>query len=506
MFRHTLRLVHCTVADALATARCLNARIEDQRVDGVAHSAFREWLQAGEGRAEQALPIVLGDTQVDFSVLRVVLTAGDRANSVQFTTRALELSIHPQAAMRQTALFALGRVVPLDDESLVARAISTLGQAVESSPSDGERAVAAEAILWLLQRAPGRLASRVEPIVITASESRAASMRRVLASGLFRHRDAFTTAMTDAVFSALRHTKATESETIADVDSLLYVWDIDGDRHRVCSLCESLFTHKHDALSIDDLGNLRHRLGEADGRLLGWYAFSFLSTANDRLCEAAAELLPYREARRGIDIDLSSTVPDDPAWILFLARKVLGYCLFKKECAAGLLMSCLRAVRDEDRDELETLILDCFLINYLDAIESFEEALAPQDAAASSVKRLAQKLRSYVRDLEELGTCPAFRPSERERHLQAYRLRDFWQDVEKMAEEQSILSLVGHKSILLYGTASIAHLRGSDGTTHRQEMRLVEHQHIAEFPRLDAIDPVALRFALNQFKSERPPS
>ena len=115
-------------------------------------------------------------------------------------------------------------------------------------------------------------------------------------------------------------------------------------------------------------------------------------------------------------------------------------------------------------------------------------------------------MRRYVGDLERLGTCSSFTPSERERHLQAYRHRDVMQDVHKKAEQNSIFSLIAHKSILLYGSTSVAHVRGVDGNTHRQEMRLAEHKHFFEYPRLSVIDPVGLHFRINRFKGERPPS
>ena len=80
------------------------------------------------------------------------------------------------------------------------------------------------------------------------------------------------------------------------------------------------------------------------------------------------------------------------------------------------------------------------------------------------------------------------------------------QDVHKKAEQKSIFSFVAHKSILLYGSASVANIQDADGKTHRQEMRFAEHQHFFEFPRLSVIDPVGLHFRINRFKSERPPS
>ena len=76
LFRRTLGRINCAVADALATVRSVNTRLENGRVDGTAHYAFDEWLQASDGRPEQALQLVLRDTDTDRSILRAVLTAG----------------------------------------------------------------------------------------------------------------------------------------------------------------------------------------------------------------------------------------------------------------------------------------------------------------------------------------------------------------------------------------------------------------------------------------------
>ena len=191
--------------------------------------------------------------------------------------------------------------------------------------------------------------------------------------------------MIDAIFSALGHADLTELDTINNLDAVLYQWDIDADRDRIFTLIQSLLTRQADPPSVSQLDGFRHKLGEAEGQLLGWYVFSLLSSGDDRLCEAAAELLPYKEARPGIDIDLSATAPR-AEWVPYLARKVMAYCLFKRECAAGLLLACLRAVSDEHRNELEDDILDSFLINYLHAIEFFETAvtLATQRNAQST--------------------------------------------------------------------------------------------------------------------------
>ena len=505
VFQRTLPLIDCDVSDAVAAVNSVNRRLTIAGVAATAHPALHGWLQEEVSRPKQALSLVMRDSTPNDGVLRAVLTAGGETDPDEFTSQAVTLSLDPSPTTREAALFALGRIVPLDNDTLLDRTLKRLEQAVTTPATECETQAAVETALAFFERAPDRLASKVEPIIVRVSAEVSPSIRNALALGLLRHRAILSTNMIDAIFSALGHADVTELETVSNIDLVLYHWDVDADRDRVCTLIQSLLTHHDNPLSVSNLDNFRHRLAEAEAQLLGWYVFSLLSSGDDRLCEAAAELLPYKEARPGIDIDLSATTLAS-GWIPYLARKVLAYCLLKKECAAGLLLSCLRAVCEEHRDQLERDILDSFLINYLDSIEFFKSAVAAGDPAKRSIERLARRLKSYERDLERIGTCASFTPSERERRLQAYRHRDFMQDVHKKAEQKSIFSLVAHKSILLYGSASIANVQGADGNTHRQEMRFAELQHSFEFPRLYVIDPVGLHFRINRFKAEGPPS
>ena len=142
--------------------------------------------------------------------------------------------------------------------------------------------------------------------------------------------------------------------------------------------------------------------------MLGWYAVSLLLTGDHRLCMAADRLLPYNQIRDGLDINLAPFSLTSP-WILFLARKILGYCLMKKEATAALLPSCLRAIPEEKRPELDELVLHYFLINYISAIDWLEVAVSPTDRALQSVERLSRSLASYVHELERAGALPRIR-------------------------------------------------------------------------------------------------
>ena len=311
--------------------------------------------------------------------------------------------------------------------------------------------------------------------------------------------------MSDASFEALRLADKQDADTIREIDLLLYQSDLDADRKRVLEFLKALLAHGDDSIEIDQLRNFRHNLKSASGELLGWYVVSLLLTGDHKLCNAAFNLLPYQETRDGLDIDLAP-FSLGPSWIPYLARKVLGYCLATRESAAALLLSCLRSVSENERAELEGLIMDHFLLNYLTVIEWFESAISQNDPAKESVDRLSVSLKRYLNDLSHSGICDAFAPSERERQLQRNRDEDLWRDIHKKAQEHSILSTIAHTETVLYGSGSIAYVYDKDNNgPRREEIPFITHEHSAEYPRLYALDPVGLNYASSRFRSEPPP-
>lgn len=496
----------CSVSDATATCDKLFQKAGNDLTAPLVFKALREWMQESPGRALQGLAQLRLNIETQARLVRPVLLAGAVHNATKFAEEAFDLSYHPQTFARAEALWTLGRLVPEDNDQLLHRAIKRFADAIESPLTDSETAIAVEAALHLLERIGDGVAGDVERLLKRACQSPNPATRHALADGLQLHRSKYTDAMIDATFEALQQTNKHDSLTIKAIDHILYRWNIDEDRQRVLTLLMNLLSNEDDAIEIEALRDFRHRLGDEDGEVLGWYVVALLLTGNDQLGLAAARLLPVTKTPDRIDIDLTQFGLTSP-WVLFLARKILGYCLMNQRCAAWLLLSCLRAVADQDRPAIENLILHCFLLNYLGAIDWFKSAVSPNDPAKESVNRLSNALESYVSELQRLGTCPAFAPSERERQLQGYHQADFWRKAQKKADEGSILSIVGRKATLLYGAASIAYVYKNEGTgPQRLEIAMAAHEVSVEFPRLHAIDPIGLSFATSGFRSERPPS
>lgn len=506
VFQHvfclTLPLIHCQAESAMTAS----IQVCRKAGTGLAYEALRKWFQRSSKRTEEGLAVIDRDMDNQTGTTRPLLLAGAEQDAEMYTGVALQLSEQSRPHIRSDALWALGRVVPKDDDYLLRRALSRFTEVVAAPHSDQDTAVAIEAVLHLHHRTDGKLLDDVQSLLEKACKSPTPVIRQSLANSLQNYQSAFSEPMIDATFSALQTVNKEEISTVQTIDFLLCQLDMDNDRERILRFLVNLLGRQDDAFELHELGSFLHHIQNETGEILGWFAVSLLLTGDVRLCAVAKQILPYNETRQGLDIDLSLFALE-ASWLAYLSRKIIGYCLIKKESTAALLLSCLRAAPESECTEIENLIYDYFLMNYLTGIECFENAISENDPARKSVRHLSVKLKSYMDSLRKLGKCQAFKPNERERQLQGYRQADFLRNIQKQAYESSILPLVAHKVDILYGTASIAYVYAGDGDgPHRQEISMASHEHTVEIPRLDTVDPVGLQFTVYRFRLESPPT
>ena len=506
VFCDTLPHIDCSAEAAARACDHIFARAGNDGTAGLVYSSLTQWFRQIPARADEGLALVRHDPESQRQLVRPVLLAGTTHDADRYVEEAFNLSSDARSPVRLDALLALAQIVPAEDAAVLTRTFDHLDQVVQAPVSDHDTAIVVEAAVTLLHRSDGRSAPAVEPLLQKACRHRTTETRFALANGLLFHRNHFTEAMIDATLSALAYTDKHDIHTNGVIDSILHQWELDADRTRVLGFLANLLTQKDEPLDLETLSSFRHRLRDQPGDVLGWYLVSLLLTGDCALCAAAGHLLPLKEAPRGLDIDLAPFSLTPPR-LLYLARKILGYCILNKESAAALLLSCLRTVTDQDRAKLEELVFRHFCLNYLTAIDWFESAISDHDRAKQSVNRLSSKLREYVVELERQGTCAAFEPSDRERRLQGYREADFQRRVHKKAEQGSLLWSLAAKATILYGTSSIAYVyTDADSEPHRQEVAMRSFEYLLEFPRLEAIDPVGFQYHIRVFRSESPPS
>ena len=505
-FRQVLPLIDCR-AEAAATA-CGNMfeRLDGDGAAGFVYDSLSQWFRRDPARAEECLTLIDRNPTTHRRLVRPVLLAGATHEADRYVQDAFRLSNDPSSPVRLDALWSLGRIVPADNDPLITRTLKRFNEVIDAPDSDEDTPIVVEAALDLHRRTDGRIVDAVESLLEEVSRSRTPSSRFALATGLLDHRHHYSEAMIDATLAALQYTTKDEIHTAKTIDRILYSWDLDSDRRRILAYLVELFGQGEDALDFETLSDFRHQLRDQPGRMLGWYVVSLLLTGKHALCTAAEHLLPFNETRAGLDIDLSP-FSLSPRWVLYLGRKILGYGILHMESVAALLLSCLRAMPEPDRAELEELVYGHFLMNYPNAIDCFEAAVSDGDKAKQSVDQLLSRLREYVAELERHGFCPAFQPSERERQLQGYRQADYSHAVHKEAEQGSLLSALVHKAPVLYGTSAIFYVQRDPATEPgRQEVAMRAVGRSFAFPQLENIDPVGLQYNIHVFRAEPPPS
>ena len=506
-FCETLPRIDCDVRDAVETSAILFERAGNDMTAGFVFEALREWFAQRLERTENGLRLIWSNPKAPPGVAHSVLLAGARHDVRKYAIEALDLTRQPHSPARLGAIAALGGIRLDQHEDLLLQAVHCLEEAIEIPSSDSSAASAIQAALELLGRIGPSRVDLVEPLVLKASARPAVNTICVITRGLQINHTLYTEDMVDTSLSAIAEFDKHVPVTIDQVDSMLYHWDIDGDRQRILRFLARLLGPKGEtAFDFSKLKSFSHKMRESRGDILGWYVVSLLLTGRRELCSAALELLPYNRVPDGFDIDLSEFSLDGTT-VLFLCKKIIGYLLSHRPWASALLLSCFRAVSSNQARQLEDTVLTCFLINHPSAIDWFKEHASAADQAHAMVKRLERRVKSYLKELGKHGICSAFRPSEREYRYQQYKQFDLIQGIQSDALRGSIVSQIAHRSVVLYGTGTIYYMHTNDESgPHRQEARFGSFQQTIEIPRLTVFDPVGLDFALSRFRAEPPPS
>ena len=494
----------CSITDAVNICELLAMRASGDITFGEEYDALTKWLGQSVDRVQEGLARIVKRDDTNRHFVQSVLLAGASLDLRQFAETGLTLSNHSQVEVRVGAMSALGQMKFDEHDPDLDGILNRFEDVVRSKQTDQEVSVALRGSLRLLKHLGRPVLEHVETIFLDACNNPGPITRHQIAYGLTPV-GTYSEKMIDATFVAMSYANRHEPRTIGEIDSALNQWDLDGDRRRVLELLQNLLTHSEDSIEIEALDHFRHRLKRQTGAILGWYVVSLLLTGEQKLCRAANELLPYGEFPNGLDSDLTP-FDLDGSWVLFLARKIIGYCLVNRRSASALILACLRAVPELARAELEDVVFQYFLINYPRAFEWVETSISPSDKARNSVATLTSRLNEYLCGLAHAGECPAFQPTARHRQIQAYRQAELGREIWRSAEQQSILAHLAHRSVVLYGTATISYLHKGDNVDPvRSEMPMATFKQEAEIPRLHVLDPVGLEYALLHLKDEVPP-
>lgn len=225
------------------------------------------------------------------------------------------------------------------------------------------------------------------------------------------------------------------------------------------------------------------------------------------LCEAVRELISNIGGNPiELEADSEELKPADLPHVIFAAHKAVGYLFFKPVSAISFLISLMRlASDDETLAALGQILFDPLLVNYTGEPREYVERRAGEEPerVAKTLSAAIKQVEHYLEGLRSVGTICELHPGIAQREAyHRYQSRQF-AEAYKEAEKRSVFLSIVHKTVLLYGRKSIAHLYGPDGKTHRTETPLHSHSMEVEVPRGERIDPLGLEYMLQLFRAER---
>lgn len=466
--------------------------------------AYRDWCAAKADRPATALALIeAGDADAK-DYLSLTLEAGAKLDLREYMQRAIAYARNaPQ--WRMGALTALARFESGSATDLAHEALALLAGLVANECDDVIRMHILAATLGLHAGCPKKLHKKALAVMSKAVALRGEHVLHRCASALLSHGQELNDAMVEVLLAALEEVNPSNLGTINTLDVSLAKLVKAGKGQRVAEFLEVIFQTHPDELSFTQFDSVGYELTKNERALAEDMTVRWLMTGNQSLASHITSLLGV--SGRDAAIFSVDIVPYELRDIeaLFLARKAVGWFFFHPITAASLVICILRSVKGEIAEKIGDLLFEPLLLNYSGDLRDHlvGRIKGPKDRAKPHIRRAVAKLDAYLDDLRAVGFIKELAPSESERLIERKQQNERMRQIQKQAEQSSVLLSLVSKSIILHGNGSIGYQRGSDGKLHRHAMKMGGFRTSWEAPRLQSIDPFGVERQLRQFRSER---
>lgn len=466
-------------------------------------NGFNRWAAANI-RQLGKLAALINSGPHDILFLGALIFAWRTDAPADALTSALSFSGDKRQRIQRQAIHSLGGFADLSQQE-EATVETRLTDLVSSNEPDVQCA-AINAIVKRLDKQSNKSRLLVTTLD-AASAGPSKEVRHALIAGLAHHQTAYPEPLRAKVTDLIKGVQTDSRGTLELADLALYSMDTDKDHETIFNTLTALLSQESGAPILEDLKLTSRKIEEATHDVVGGYTVSWLLDGSDAVCNQLSTLFPPLSSD-AYDFDLVPFGLRD-AEILYLTHKVFAYLMFSHGPAVSLLCACLMASKFEQRKELEEEIASFWLRNYPGDLEIFVAVSNeyPRKGLKASIKRLRQQVAAYETPLKALAANPALHPSTMERRIQAEIHHEKSTQISRAVEKKSLLSSLNfHKSVLLYGRASVTYIY-STGVDEpiRQVIPMQSFQTSSALPRMNILYPTRLQYHLFQFRMERRP-
>lgn len=456
-------------------------------------------------RPREALKLIEADFNTLGDMLAATVAAGSQFDSAYYLAELLRLTNHPDIEFRRHAVFSMARIQWQKGSNVPDSAVVAMGRIVEKETDDHLLATAIKSAFALL----GHDKTHEERLIGHICEALKKGGKNSLhaASELIM----FNTQELPATLLQLliEHLKRVDSESIGTLDNIDYgiarLLDLENAELGLDFLEHLLLAHD-ESVGVNIFDSSVAKICQ-NAKLLNKVATRWFMRGDRALCEAVCEAASthFRNGPR-IEIDVSELRSCDYVYIVFIARKAIGYFFMQPVTAASMVISLMHHVSDDETlAALGKLLFDPLLMNYPGSTRDYVKEQANQESGKvkQAIDSALASIEHYLEVLRSVPKLPALHVSQSQRESYRRHTSEAMAKSMKAAEKKSFFSSLFATSTLLYGNKSINYIYTGTGEPHRMETPLSSHSVSMEFPRMDDVDPYGLNYMLRVFQLEQ---
>lgn len=505
LFEKALLTIEAPVEQVMFCVQHLASEAGNDLSADTVFDVFIEFLAIDSARSLKALELIRRSPDKLANFVCPVIIAGTRCNLEEYFDYAIGLLTHDIPDVSINAIYSLGQITYPLGFSLVVHAIEEINRISEEEHDDRYMAAVIKSVSLLAMLDT----SLVEPAcsVITNALQRGADLTLHTATKIFCfYTNELPEELLYLLISNLYRVKAENRGSIDNIDfgiSALFKRDT----NRAIECLEKILISNPDTLSLKVFDSVIHGILSADLTILNHLLTRWFIKGDRVLCTAITEIIESVHGNQlFLGIDPQVMPNNNPATLVFLARKVVGYLFFKPVSASSIIISLLRTTKNDGvMKKLEELLLDPLIINYPGSVRDFLESRVSKEPEniAAIIKSVLKILDKYLEKIQNVGEIPELLPtlSQREAYIRNFNRK--MSDSCKQAMKGSIVEMIAIKSVILYGRSSINYVRQDTSNSSRMEIPMQKHSVEMEFPRRHNLDPYGLDYMLRVFRAER---
>lgn len=496
-FNQAIPTLKCSHREVLKLVQTLVDKAGSDGAAGMPNLSLVSWCKENPEKAKQ---IIAEAKALDSLCLSHCAFA---VQGLESTALALELLEHADQVIVTAGLKALGRL-KMDSLLIAKRVINECYEVIATIEDQAVRSAAIETAFKTWEKA--ELAERhlQSEFIKAVIERNNADELTQLAATLFYYQKGLTSESIEQILVALTGNVSSPKAALHWLDSALYAKDQRWSLTKVIDVLTAQIPKLDGPPKQEQFNGFCQWIFEERlnfSRLLS----RWLVSGQLYLCEFLVSIIGG-SGKENILVEIAkSDLPSNAIDQIFMARKCVGFLWVHEVTAASILLSIVKNGKKIAQEEAENLLFDPLLLSYGGELRSFlEEQVSSESKRISScVQRLLEKHDNYIAGIKQAEHLVEFLPSIEQRRAVAMKDGERNKEIAKQADEQSILTQITTRKMLLYGNKSFFIAHGIDGKKEPTITPLSQFSYSTELPRLSVIDSVGFDQMLKFFRAEK---